>query len=319
MDFRTPFVEFKRTPEGAMVGYLTDYWQRKFAKLFQGPDWKGPASDPAILMNDAGMMSAVDFGFGTQAALLESQQQGVSQTQLDNAVAVAALFEQLQVVTGPLDPNQAALLQVIGPTTTPSPDPTAASMLIESVNVRRFSDFTFIFDAAANITIYAPGSYPSAYFITTDAAPSTFVTYYSNGSAWVEILAPGLLKLLGSTNAFPALKRSGAVIQIRLADDSAYTALEVLDEAYGAGWDGKVEVPTKNAVYDQFVIILAAISALISDTAYGAGWDTDTTHGASKNALYDKIQTLLSQNGVNFGPGPVASVTIVNGQVTAIS
>lgn len=32
--------------------------------------------------------------------------------------------------------------------------------------------------------------------------------------------------------------------------------------------------------------------ALISDDAYGAGWDTDTTHSPSKNALYDKIQTL---------------------------
>ena len=31
----------------------------------------------------------------------------------------------------------------------------------------------------------------------------------------------------------------------------------------------------------------------ISDTVYGAGWDGDTTHAASKNALYDKIQTIL--------------------------
>lgn len=30
----------------------------------------------------------------------------------------------------------------------------------------------------------------------------------------------------------------------------------------------------------------------VSDAAYGAGWDGDTTHAPSKNAVYDKIQTL---------------------------
>ena len=33
-------------------------------------------------------------------------------------------------------------------------------------------------------------------------------------------------------------------------------------------------------------------SASVSDTPYGAGWDGDTTTGASKNALYDKIETI---------------------------
>jgi len=298
MDFRTPFVEFRRTPEGGMVGYLTDYWQRKFAKLFQGPDWKGPGSDPALLMggND-GPGVPVDFGFGLQALLLDAP----------------------IPLTASIDPNQAALLQVDGAVSNqPNPDPTAAAMLAE-VHVRKFSDFTFIFDTAAAQANYTPGSYPSAYYITTDAAPSTFITYYSNGSAWVEILAPGLLKFLGSTNAFPALKRSGTVIQVRLADDSAYSALEVLDEAYGAGWNGKVEVPTKNAVYDEFVIVLAAIAAVVSDTAYGAGWNGDTTVAPSKNAVYDKVETLLSKNGVNFGPAVVASITVVDGQITAIA
>ena len=32
----------------------------------------------------------------------------------------------------------------------------------------------------------------------------------------------------------------------------------------------------------------------VSDTVYGSGWNGDTTNGASKNALYDKIQTLSS-------------------------
>lgn len=35
----------------------------------------------------------------------------------------------------------------------------------------------------------------------------------------------------------------------------------------------------------------------ISDTAYGVGWDGDTTNGASKNAIYDKIETVTASGG----------------------
>jgi len=41
----------------------------------------------------------------------------------------------------------------------------------------------------------------------------------------------------------------------------------------------------------------------IDDTAYGVAWDTDTTHAPSKNAVYDKIETLatVSHNAVTIG------------------
>lgn len=55
----------------------------------------------------------------------------------------------------------------------------------------------------------------------------------------------------GVTSSFPALKRSSANLQVRTADDLGYSDLEVLDEAYGVGWDGSNEVPTKNALYDK--------------------------------------------------------------------
>jgi len=42
-------------------------------------------------------------------------------------------------------------------------------------------------------------------------------------------------------------------------------------------------------------------SGSIDDTVYGAGWDNDTTHAPTKNAVYDKIQTIV---------GGGASVTI---------
>ncbi|MBP9715211.1 MAG: hypothetical protein KBD52_01855 [Candidatus Pacebacteria bacterium] len=60
-----------------------------------------------------------------------------------------------------------------------------------------------------------------------------------------------LLQFGGTTSSFPSLKRSSANLIARLADDSANTDIEVLDEAYAAGWDSSLEVPTKNALYDK--------------------------------------------------------------------
>lgn len=93
-------------------------------------------------------------------------------------------------------------------------------------------------------------------------ATDTFRLYYWTGAAWVEDILSVFEMFGGTTSSFPALKRSTTTLQARLADDSAYTAFEVLDEAYGSGWNGKVEVPTKNAVYDQIETVSASVSAL---------------------------------------------------------
>lgn len=62
--------------------------------------------------------------------------------------------------------------------------------------------------------------------------------------------------------------------------------LVVPDEAYDAtAWNGSLEVPTKNAVRDK-------VETLVSDTVYGVGWNGDTTTAPSKNAVYDKIESL---------------------------
>jgi hypothetical protein len=62
----------------------------------------------------------------------------------------------------------------------------------------------------------------------------------------------------------------------------------ISDTAYSSGWDGVTAVaPSKNAVYDK-------VETLVSDTAYAAGWDGVTGTAPSKNAVYDKIETLVS-------------------------
>jgi hypothetical protein len=60
-----------------------------------------------------------------------------------------------------------------------------------------------------------------------------------------------------------------------------------------SGFDGNLET-TDNTIQEiaQALDDLVAGSGSVSDTAYGATWDGDTTTAPSKNAVYDKIETL---------------------------
>lgn len=82
----------------------------------------------------------------------------------------------------------------------------------------------------------------------------------------------GLIQGGGTTASFPAFQRSGTNWIARLADNSANTDIEVLDEAYGVSWDGSNEVPTKNAVYDK-IETLAGVNTLYT----GDGTATNRT------------------------------------------
>lgn len=84
-----------------------------------------------------------------------------------------------------------------------------------------------------------------------------------------------------------------------IGDGSGLTGVSgsstISDTAYGVGWDGDTTTgASKNALYDK---IETLGSASISDAVYGAGWDGDTTVAPSKNAVYDKIETISSGSG----------------------
>jgi phospholipase/lecithinase/hemolysin len=76
----------------------------------------------------------------------------------------------------------------------------------------------------------------------------------------------------------------------------------VADEAYGGAWDGSLQVPTKNAVYDK----IQSLGGGANDTAYGPSWDGSTTVAPSQNAVYDKLQTLGTAAVRNLSVGTVA-------------
>lgn len=99
-----------------------------------------------------------------------------------------------------------------------------------------------------------------------------------------RITSTGLVTFGGATSSFPALLRSSAKLVARLADNSANTNVEVLDEAYDATtWNGNNDVPTKNAVRDKIESLSSGLTSINSETgpaitiAAGTGLSVNTT------------------------------------------
>lgn len=82
-----------------------------------------------------------------------------------------------------------------------------------------------------------------------------------------------------------------------IGDTEAGVDKTISDTAYGAGWDADTNGASKNALYNK-------ISTMLSDTAYdGTTWNAVTDTAPSKNAVRDKIETLA----------PIASPTFTGG------
>lgn len=84
------------------------------------------------------------------------------------------------------------------------------------------------------------------------------MTFLSNGDVLMHIPQRRLC-FGGLTSGFGSIGAVGTTVRAALADGSGYTDFEVKDEAYGPGWDGSLEVPTKNALYDKIETISSTI------------------------------------------------------------
>jgi hypothetical protein len=117
------------------------------------------------------------------------------------------------------------------------------------------------------------------------------------GTVIVEVgVSSGGLATFGTSSAHDfTIQRSGSpLITLKAAAVEINSVpLKVIDEAYGASWDGKLEVPTKNALYDK-IQTLGSGGGAVDDTTYGPSWDGVTTIAPSKNAVYDKVQALAA-------------------------
>ena len=118
------------------------------------------------------------------------------------------------------------------------------------------------------------------------------------------------LGLLGTASQAAVLLTTNQTI----AGVKTFTSDPVIpDEVYGAGWNGVLEPPTKNAVYDKIEAVIAdyvpdtgdttiagvktfSSDPIIPDEPYGSGWN-GSLEPVTKNALYDLIINLLG-NGL---------------------
>lgn len=127
-------------------------------------------------------------------------------------------------------------------------------------------------------------------------------TYFNNGGAATKFSAPmwefagnstmtsatdGSIKLTynvgsdfdrlqfgGTSNAFPSQQRKGVKLVARLADNSGNTHLQVKDTVYGSPWNGRIDVPTMNAVYDKVETLVKYTDTATMLTKYLRSADT---------------------------------------------
>lgn len=151
--------------------------------------------------------------------------------------------------------------------------------------LRAWSEIAVLQDTAANAGLYPAAAYvPGSLRRETD----TVKLFMQLAGAWVQLIAPAFLPFLSAAATHGALKRDGAGLSVRVGDDSADGFLKVLDEAYGSGWNGKIEVPTKNAVYDK-IESLATYGSWTPTLSFGGG-TTGLTY-SYQQGTYEKLVT----------------------------
>lgn len=103
--------------------------------------------------------------------------------------------------------------------------------------------------------------------------------------------------------SFPGLISTG--IQTISGAKTFSSDVTVPDEVYGAGWNGSLEVPTKNAVYDKIQTLAAPGLIVIkkddgTETTYVPASDTDLARGTS---LVTAVGAMAATDTLILGPG----------------
>ena len=171
----------------------------------------------------------------------------------------------------------------------------ASTVNVDSLGVKSIRTNTGVALSAGDITVGVPASmrYSTATgFFHLDSGSIASATAAAASAAAAVVSAAAAL----ASELAAAISEAAALVSENAAAASAILAAATIsDTAYAASWNGVTTIaPSKNAVYDQFVITLAAAAALVSDTAYAGSWNGVTAIAPSKNAVYDKIESLTT-------------------------
>lgn len=91
------------------------------------------------------------------------------------------------------------------------------------------------------------------------------------------------------------------------------------DEVYGAGWNGSLEPPTKNAVYDKIETLgsggITSVKNNVTTRAFNtASGDQTIAHGLGRTPIFVKIEAMLD---INTMFNPSMSIGSYNGTTTS--
>lgn len=144
------------------------------------------------------------------------------------------------------------------------------------------------------------GSITNPYRTPTNAAEDADMAFNNIVAGTVaekfRMTSTGLFTIGGITSSQPALAANGVNLRARLADNSASTDLEVLDEAYDAtAWNGSLEVPTKNAVRDKIEAMNVSTGTYTPTLSNITNVDASTLLGT---LYYTRIGNTITVRGV---------------------
>lgn len=94
----------------------------------------------------------------------------------------------------------------------------------------------------------------------------------------------------GDANTIVNTRTGGPVWSVQKVLAGMQAGSPVNNEAYGIAWNGALDAPSRNAVFDKIETIIAALGSP-EDDAYGATWNADQS-AATKNAIYDGMEAL---------------------------
>ena len=145
-------------------------------------------------------------------------------------------------------------------------------------------------------------------YLTGTSAAASVYTASSGGTAVNSVTtdSTGLYSFYTDYSDYTA----GTLFRLTISktgyDDVTYDEVDCLPPTFST--DGTMagnsdsDFPSEKAT-KKYVDDTVSAAANVSDAEYDATWDGVTTVGPSKNAVYDKIETLMGLNGANLAIG----------------